>query len=313
VTLMSGDIGVESDGTNGSTFWFTARFERQTHAVDSAPTVTLAGTRALIVDDNLTNRRILQHQLARWGMRPVSAASADEALTHLRQGCAAGDPFAAAILDHHMPDMDGTMLAAAIKADPAIAGTRLMLLSSLGQPLSIRDRARLGFDECLVKPVKQARLLAGLTKMTLPMPQEPPVARDDTPARAPRHSQRILLAEDNVINQKVIARQLKQLGFNADVVANGAEAVAAVEQIGYRLVLLDCQMPVMDGYEAARTLRRRGWGSDVVTLVAITASALEGDRERCLAAGMDDYVSKPVRPADLELVLNRWGTRPAAA
>jgi signal transduction histidine kinase/CheY-like chemotaxis protein len=315
VKLMGGDIGVISDGAGGSRFWFTARFARQTHVAESvgAPGALLPGARVLIVDDNQTNRRILQHQLAHWGVRPVSAASAAEALTYLRQGRQAGDPFVAAILDFHMPDMDGTMLASAIKSDPSIAGTRLMLLSSLGQLLSLEERAAFGFDECLVKPVKQSRLLAGLTKLMTPLRQESAAPLDvTTPVLEPRHSLRVLLAEDNAVNQKVIVRQLNHLGFNADVVANGAEAVDAVAQVGYRLVFMDCQMPVMDGYEAAATLRAAGYTPDALTIIAITASALEGDRERCLAAGMDDYISKPVRPADLGRMLDRWA-QPLAA
>jgi signal transduction histidine kinase/DNA-binding response OmpR family regulator len=314
VTMMDGEIGVRSVPGRGSTFWFTVKLEKQVvrRSMDTSQAVaTLASVRALIVDDNHTNRMILQRTLAQWGMRPVSAATAIEGLACLRQGRTENDPYRVALLDFHMSDMDGVELARAIKADPSISRTQLILLSSLGQPMSSDDRAALGFDECLVKPVKQARLLAALVNVVKaacpPAVEEPAGAVTPSAVAVPIHAHvRILVAEDNVINQKVVLRQLKQLGYVADVVSDGKEAVAAVEQVGYDLVLLDCQMPVMDGYEAATELRRRGYGPGTLTLVAITANALDGDRERCLAAGMDDYLPKPVRPQDLASVLDRW-------
>jgi len=309
VCLMGGDIDVESTPGAGSTFWFTARFERQANAQPArlAELGGLRDVRALIVDDNETNRRILQSQLQAWGLRPVAVASASAALECLREARDGADPYRLAVLDLQMPETDGMMLARAIKRDPSIAGTRLLLLTSLGHILLPHDRAAAGFEDCLLKPVRQARLLAALQAM---LGHGPAAGRPDAPTDSATPTaagaRRVLLAEDNVINQKVISSQLRQLGYAVDVVGNGEEAVAAVQRVGYDLLLLDCQMPVMDGFDTASALRSHGYDSGALTIIAITASALDGDRERCLAAGMDDYLSKPVRTPELEAVLNRW-------
>ena len=308
-THMHGEIGVVSNTGPGSTFWFTARFDKQAAGpAVAAPLAGLADVPVLIVDDNRTNRRILEYQLASWGMRPVAVASGTEALAALTAAAVAGEAFPLALLDLQMPEMDGLMLAKAIKGDVRTTRTRLVLLTSLGQGLLARDRVAGGFDECLLKPVKQSRLLSAIEAVMSGVRQEP-VAPFKRPAVRPAFGEaprrRVLLAEDNVINQRVIGSQLKQIGYAADIVSNGEEAVAAVERVGYDVILLDCQMPVMDGYQAATELRRRGFMPGQLRIIAITASALDGDRERCLEAGMDDYVSKPVRTDELATVLAR--------
>ena len=314
VELMGGQIGVRSTPGKGSTFWFTANFEKQAVAVSQpgTPEASLEGLRVLVVDDNATNRTLVHHQITSWGMRNGSAECGQDALAILRREAAAGDPYSIAILDMQMPEMDGLMLARAIKSDPAIAGTRLMMMTSLGR----RDDAAIreaGVELCLTKPVKQSQLfdclatLCGHAGVQRPQPQKrsaKPAPAGISPER--REQLRLLVAEDNIINQKVVLRQLQALGYNADAVANGREVLEALERIPYDVVLMDCQMPEMDGYEATNQIRKREGESRRTTIIAMTANALDGDRERCLAAGMDDYISKPVRQETLSAVIDRW-------
>jgi CheY-like chemotaxis protein len=259
-------------------------------------------------------------------MQKGSAASGREALDILTNAAASGMPYDIALLDMQMPEMDGLTLARTIKGDPAIARTRLIILTSLGQQPEASELKRAGIEAYLIKPVKQGRLFDCLISM---MSKSPPtvagnatgVTQTASPVKAgslAKHKPRVLLAEDNAINQKVALRQLHQMGCTADAVGNGVEALAALLNIPYDIVLMDCQMPEMDGYEAARTIRLRETDSSPITnrtarvyIIAMTANALQGDREKCLAAGMDDYVSKPVRTADLEAALGRW--KPAGA
>jgi two-component system sensor histidine kinase/response regulator len=324
VEMMNGEIGVTSEPGRGSTFWFTARFEKCEAETNSAAEIAGAaqatpadGLRVLIVDDNQTNRKLLHHQLASWGMRDGAAESGPAALAQLRSALAAGDPYKVALLDMQMPEMDGLMLARLIKDDPAIATTRLLMMTSLGKRDEEVMRAA-GIEVCLTKPVKQSQLYHSL----IHLPQATPGHSLAEPARGPAQAQpmsakrsiRILVAEDNIINQRVARRQLHNLGYEADAVANGQEAVDSLATIPYDLVLMDCQMPEMDGYEATREIRRReqSRGSKRVTIIAMTANALAGDREKCLAAGMDDYISKPVDIDRLAAIIERW-TLPTAA
>ena len=303
VEALGGKIGVESNPGQGSTFWFQLKFEKQSSpAATVAPQIpSPANLRVLVVDDNATNREILVLQLTHLQMRPVSAASGTEALAVLRQETAA-DPFQLAVLDMRMPEMDGLDLARAIKADPAISKTRLILLSSLGDKLTESALQQAGIDDCLAKPIKQHclhRAVAALSGCKVPPVSVPPAASDPHPA--PQSSLRILLAEDNRVNQQVALLQLKHLGYTADVVADGVEAIKALEQVPYDVILMDCQMPTMDGYAATREIRRTC--PRPVRIIAMTANAMDGDRQKCLAAGMDDYISKPVKPADLSRLL----------
>ena len=322
VAMMKGQIGVESVPGKGATFWFTAQFLKP---VGPPPVARedynrdLFDLRVLVVDDNATNRQILRHQIVAWKMQKGSAAGGSEALKILRAAAAVGKAYDVALLDMQMPEMDGLTLAKAIKAEPAIASTRLIILTSLGHVMTQQELKAIGIDAYLVKPVKQSRLfdclvdvvghtMADRVFVKAASPLAPLV--DSTPGKA-----RILLAEDNSVNQKVALAQFRKLGFSAEAVGNGLEAVQALDDIAYDIIFMDCQMPEMDGYEATQCIRKReheastsGRLKSRVHIIAMTANAMQGDREKCLAAGMDDYVSKPVREADLRAAMERWAS-----
>jgi PAS domain S-box-containing protein len=318
VAMMHGEIGVQSELGKGATFWFTARLAKQHGLVRAAPDYgrDLFDLRVLVVDDNATNRQILRHQIFAWKMQKGSAASGYEALKILRAAVAAGKPYDVALLDMQMPEMDGLTLARAIKADPAIARTRLIILTSLGHVMTTKELKEIGIDAYLIKPVKQSRLFdclvdaVGQTKAEyiFTKPAKLVVLPADLAAKA-----RVLLAEDNAVNQKVALAQLKKLGYKADAVANGLEVVESMGHVPYDIILMDCQMPEMDGYEATQHIRKRedetvipGRPKPHVHIIALTANAMHGDREKCVAAGMDDYISKPMRESDLRAALERW-------
>lgn len=308
VGMMAGEMDVRSAPGQGSTFWFTVRLEQQPPAVRREPerVCNLAGARALIVDDNPLNRRILTSHLDAWGLEHQAVASGAEALPALRAATGAGQAFDIIILDMQMPEMDGLMVAGAIRAEPALRHTALILLSSLGQPVSAAELRQRGIQVSLVKPVKQsdlynclATLLSGESGTAFRQRQKP----CEHPERIkPRSHLRILVAEDNPVNQKVATRTLQKLGYQADCVGNGREALAAIEGVLYDVILMDCNMPEMDGYEATRAIRARS-GMPQPRIIAMTANAMVGDRERCLASGMDSYLSKPLREQELDKAL----------
>jgi len=323
--MMHGEAGVVSKEGRGSEFWFTARLARQQGERQAEPLTAadLRGLRVLIVDDNATSREILATRLDSWSMRTARTSDGREALAMLRQALAAGDPFRIAIIDMQMPGMDGEELGRLIKEDASLADTRLVMLTSLGARDDARRFAEIGFAACLPKPARHHELHNVLVALLNPAPLE----RDQgdealPPQRQPlvtRHSPleprqqfagsgaRILVVEDNSTNQQVALGILARLGLHADAVANGAEAVRILETIPYDLVLMDVQMPVMDGYEAARQIRRGGAILNPrIPIIAMTAHAMQGDRERCLAAGMNDYLAKPVSSPEVAVKLSRW-------
>ena len=304
VTLMGGSIGVESEPGKGATFWFTSCFEKGVAAHRPRRNITMPeGCRVLVVDDNATNRRILQHHITSWKMEAVCASGGEEALRLLRDR-----PCIAAILDMQMPGMDGMMLARAIKADPAIAGTKLMLLTSMGVVHDAETLKAAGVEACLVKPAKQSRLYDCLAGMICGESAEPGAETVEKSTTTPgARKARVLLAEDNPVNQMVALGQLAKLGYDADAVANGAEVLKALEKKSYDIILMDCQMPEMDGYEATRRIRAKGRDGGFVQprIIAMTANAMKGDSGKCIEAGMDDYISKPVKLEAFAAVLAR--------
>ena len=295
--LMDGSLIVESAGIagQGSTFRLTVEADAVEGGI--APTalvgVDLAGRHVLVVDDNATNRRIVTKLVERWGMSAEASASPREALDWI----SGGRRFDLAVLDMHMPELDGIALATAIRATPAGAATPVVILSSLGT--HERSEAVAAF---LVKPVKPSALHDALATVLAGHATSVPVraagAGIDHDLGA-RHPLRILLAEDNPVNQKLALRLLERMGYHADVVGNGLEAIASIERSAYDVILMDVQMPELDGLEATRRIRHRWPAETGPRVVAMTANAMEGDREACLAAGMDDYISKPIRPEAL--------------
>ena len=324
--LMGGEIGLASEEGRGSEFWFTAYLGKQAGRERTVvPPADIRGAHLLVVDDNATNREVLTMQLGSWGVRTGEASDGPAALQALRSARDAGDPFAGAILDMQMPGMDGADLARAIKADATLAETCLILMTSLGQRGDAREMQEIGFAAYLVKPTRQSDLFDALATVmigaagagTAAVGLEAhagtagpvwPILTRHALSEMRRGSVRVLLAEDNITNQQVALGILDKLGLRADAVANGAEAVRALETLPYDVVLMDVQMPEMDGFEATRRIRdpRSAVRRHDIPIIAMTAHALRGDRERCLEAGMDDYVTKPVNPAALADALLKW-------
>ncbi len=313
VEKMGGRIGADTTLGKGSTFWFTLTLpvaqetprHRDHHLVDA---------RILIVDDNAASRESIGLQIKAWKLEPDEAASGPEALDRLRTAARGNAPFTLTILDQNMPEMDGLMLAKAIKADPLISSTRLILLTDFGRRLSPELLAEAGIFESRSKPPRQSALFDSLSSALADSPRDSVAPPPPKPEPAPPQTERILVADDNRVNQKVTQGQLRVLGYDSDVVANGLEVLQALEHGRYDIVFMDCQMPDMDGYEATAAIREREKaGIPRTWIIAMTANAIEGDREECLTAGMDDYVSKPVRMNELGAALKRAQNRTAAA
>ena len=314
VELMHGEIGVTSDAGKGSTFWFTAQLKKSAF-VAVAPELSpspLAGHRVLVVDDNATNRKLMDRLLEIWQASHLSVESAPDALVEMRRAADAGQPYEMVVLDHHMPGMDGLELASAIIADPALPSAALVLLTSRGERLSKDQMRSNGLAACELKPVHPGKLRVALGRVigarrsfsTAPMIVCPN-------AELPRGKTVILAVEDNVVNQKVIRLLLGKLGHPVDIAGNGQEALAALRAKRYALVLMDEQMPVMDGFTATRFIRQAQANGTPgfppgLRIIAMTANAMTGDREACLNAGMDDYLSKPVKPEVLREMLARY-------
>jgi two-component system, sensor histidine kinase and response regulator len=319
--MMHGEIGVQSTAGVGTTFWFTARLEKQASNATAVDGRDLPTARVLVIDDNATNRQTLCRQILAWEMEATIAATGTEALQMLRDAAQEGNPFGLALVDLGMPGMDGFSLARAIKGDPLIANTRLVALTALGQSASEEALKLAGIDSYLVKPVKQSRLFDCLVGPARESVALDTVLQSDRFAVAAQSfcadpqpgKPRILLAEDNQINQLIAVGLLLKLGYETDIVTNGLGVLEALKINPYDIIFMDCQMPEMDGYEAARTIRAQeqsvdhasGWSLPIY-IIAITANAMEGDREKCLASGMDNYLSKPIRLPELQAALEHW-------
>ena len=312
VELMDGETGVQSEAGIGSLFWFTARFAPAANLQPPlAVPSSLTGRRVLVVDDNATNRAVLNGQLLICGVESVCAGSAEEALALMRQAHAEHRPYDAALLDHLMPDCDGAALGRMIVQDVQLKSTRLILLTSSGQRGEGRLFADIGFAGYLLKPVAQRDLTRCLmlalasSADSWHLRSQPIITRHELRAQRIRPNSRILLAEDNAVNQKVATRLLEGLGYRVDVVENGQAAVTAWQAGSFDLIFMDCQMPVMDGFEATREIRRLEEGKVRVPIVALTADAMKEAEETCRAAGMDDFLSKPISRDRLDACLAR--------
>ncbi|MBC2695895.1 MAG: response regulator [Desulfobacteraceae bacterium] len=335
--MMGGQIGVESEKGKGTMFWFTACLNKQSPGremeIITPDDVSLKGLRILAVDDNGTNRRVVAGMLSSWKCRHEEVEDSVTVLDRLREAAASGDPFRIAILDMLMPKMDGETLGRMIKDDPGLRDTVLVMMTSVGAQGDAGRFEKAGFAVYLTKPVKQSRLFSCL--MTAigrkPSDQNLPdrIITRHTVAEESKQKTRILLAEDNIINQKIASKVLEKLGYRADVAANGLEALKALEMIHYDMVLMDVQMPEMDGLEATKEIRKReeltaqkkdaGFSDELsalsfqhsvkskhIPIIAMTAHAMKGDREMCMKAGMDDYLTKPIQPGEFGETIARW-------
>ena len=313
VELLGGSIGLTSEEGKGSTFWFTAVFEKRAAGkVDEAVNLAnLSGLRVLVVDDNETNRLFLRSLLAGWGCRFEEATEGRTALALLEKAVRVGDPFAIALLEMHLGNMDGPELGRRIKENADIKETRLVMMTAKGRRGDAAFLAGIGFSGYLSKPLRQSQLrdclalVAGRTEAS---------EKPDAGGLVTRHrvqemrksKVRLLLAEDNITNQVVMRMILEKMGYRVDAVADGREALDAVRRIPYDLVLMDCMMPEMDGFEATAEIRKLPGNGRKIPVIAMTANAMPGDRKKCIDAGMNDYLSKPVEPAMLVATLERW-------
>ena len=316
--LMGGEIGVNSEEGLGSEFWFTVRLGKQTEQAfpETTDPLDLRGVHVLVVDDNATSREILNTRMTSWGMIVTEAESGPEGLRSIYGSLDGQDPFQVAVIDMQMPGMDGEALGRAIKSDNRLSEIRLVLLTSLGVRGDAKRYAELGFDAYLTKPTRHLELKNILSQVLVKRDEKAASHRSiatrhtarEMKTFSTRTNTRILLAEDNLTNQQVALGILKKLGLSADPVCNGMEALIKLKTVPYDLVLMDVQMPEMDGLEATR--RIRDTKTDIINheipVIAMTAHAMQGDREKCLGAGMDDYITKPVDPKALAKILDKW-------
>jgi PAS domain S-box-containing protein len=309
--MMNGAIGVQNNAEKGATFWVVAemplgevRPQRNLATLDS-----LKGRRALIVDDNLNNCKILVHQVAGWGLQPTSVLTPEAGLEELARHKGTPQAYELVLVDYQMTGMDGIEFARRVRADAACAAVKIIMLTSWGQRGQARLAKEAGIQGYLSKPVRQTQLLECIVEVSGDNAgaEVELVTRHSLAENKLRRRLHVLLTEDNSVNQKVATKMLERIGCRVDIAGNGLEALEAVARTQYNLILMDCQMPEMDGYEASREIRRMQLRDNVRTpIVAMTANAMKGDRELCLAAGMDDYLSKPVKPHALQAIIEKW-------
>lgn len=315
VGMMDGQIGVESKKDKGSEFWFTAVFKKQPEGRDEKIVVPedIKEKRILIVDDNANIRHVLREQLKSWGCRYGEASNGDQALKELRKAAADKDPFEIAVLDMQMPEMNGKTLGQKIKQDVNLKDIMLVLMTSMGNRGEAKQFEEIGFAAYLVKPVKRSLFydcltaISGLQK-TIAKKQPDKIITRHSLAERKKRKIRLLVVEDNRINQKVISSILEKFGYKTDTVSNGKEAIEALGTTPYDLVIMDCQMPVMDGYETTKEIRnpKSKVSNHKIPVIAMTAHAMNGDREKCLEAGMDDYLTKPIKPREISNLIEKW-------
>jgi CheY-like chemotaxis protein len=312
--MMQGEIGVQSESGKGSTFWFRLPLEKQSLSTSgqSCPAFPqLANKRILVVDDTASYQSILHEQFQQFRVVDTYAASGGEALVLLRRHASSNKPFDLAIIDSDIKDMEGLALARSIRMDPNLSTLRLILLTSMHGRLTTPVLQTTGISAGLVKPVRQSRLFDTLVDVLSADPfASAGLSTHPSAVPAPLSltkikDVRVLIAEDNAVNQRLAVRQLKKLGYYADAVSNGKEVLEALRQVPYDIILMDCQMPEMDGYEVSRLIRQQNASGGGPYIIAITANALQGDRERCIQAGMNDYLTKPLHLSDLESSLQR--------
>jgi two-component system sensor histidine kinase/response regulator len=310
IRLLGGALTIESEAGKGSTLWFSIPLGEPAGAAQgqttSRDTTALTGLRVLVVDDARASRQTIRHDLAAWKIDSDEAASAKEALSALRRAAAAGRRYDLALIDSVMPDMDGVVLSRLIKADSAIASTRIVLLTSLSECLEPNATRSAGIDATITKPPRQSSLFDAIVDAISGRAFAKQRKTSPSRSRPARPEVRMLIVEDNSVNQRLAVLQLDSLGLHADTAADGVEALEAMARIPYHLVFMDCQMPVMNGFDATRELRRREGSGLHVPVIAMTANAVGSDRQRCLDAGMDDYISKPVNIDQLALMVDRW-------
>ncbi|HUR18958.1 MAG TPA: response regulator [Acidimicrobiales bacterium] len=313
VYLMGGNIGLTSEVGRGSTFWFTVAFEPagQPSTEPRPPRANLRGLKMLVVDDNATNRLVLEQSLDAWGVNVATANDGRSGLAAVHEAAAEGIPFDVAILDFHMPGMDGIQLAGEINRMAGLARPRLALLTSTAERGDASAARRVGVEAYLTKPVRQSALFDALAAVTgssataAVAPSEQPPSNGATPEAELAERPLVLLVEDDAVNRRVAVPMLEKMGYRVEVATNGREAVEAITRDSYAAVVMDCQMPEMDGYEATMAIRKVE-GDPRTPIIAMTASAMRSDHDKCLAAGMDDYLTKPFRREELAATLRKW-------
>ena len=314
--MMGGKIQVKSEEGKGSTFWFTAIFEKQDLYNDSSNTIkfstTIKGKRILAVDDNPVNREIIFAYIKAWGCDLKVVSTGEEAFTELTDAATEENPYDVLICDMMMPEMDGVELVRLVKENKSTASTIIIMVTSCGMRGDAILMNKIGIDGYLNKPIKQSDLyntivsVLGVSEKILSKDKGKKIITRHTLKENKKKNARILLAEDNLINQKVASHMLKKFGYSLDTVVDGKEAVDALKNRHYALILMDIQMPEMDGYEATKQIRSFDGDKKDIPIVAMTANAMKGDREKCLDAGMNDYITKPVKPENLLAAISKW-------